>query len=168
MTSTCTPERAKEILQAGDGAQAIDVREFPEYAAGHAAGTKLLPLSELPGRIAEVAKERPVVVFCKAGVRAARAATLLSDAGCRNVNVVEGGTDAWIARGLPVERLERAPWSLERQVRFAAGLLVVIGLMLPGRSWLAGIIGVGLMFAAVTNTCAMGMLIAKAPWNRRT
>ena len=84
---------------------------------------------------------------------------------------LDGGMMAWEAAGLSVERDERAPWSIERQVRFAAGALVLLGVLLsvavaPAFVWLAGFVGAGLAFAAVTDTCAMGLLLARLPWNR--
>ena len=71
---------------------------------------------------------------------------------------------------LPFERDENAPWALERQVRFAAGLLVLTGVLSsvfvhPYFVWLSAFVGAGLVFAAVTDTCAMGLLLAKMPWN---
>ncbi|CCG02570.1 YgaP family membrane protein [Blastococcus saxobsidens] len=65
----------------------------------------------------------------------------------------------------------RQVWDLERQVRFAAGSLVLTGilgsLVAPRAKWLSGLVGGGLVFAAATNTCAMGMALARMPWNRR-
>jgi hypothetical protein len=62
------------------------------------------------------------------------------------------------------------PWSLDRQVRFAAGLLVLVGLALalrwPAAIALSWFVGGGLVFAALTDWCGMGLLLAKAPWNR--
>lgn len=85
--------------------------------------------------------------------------------------MVEGGTLAWEAAGFPVERGESRVISLERQVRIGAGALVVSGVLLarfvhPAFLWLSGFVGAGLVFAGVTDTCGMGMLLAKAPWNQ--
>ena len=87
-----------------------------------------------------------------------------------DVASVEGGTSAWDADGLPVVR-GRKSMSLERQVRIAAGTLVLSGVVLgfaihPGFFGLSGFVGAGLIFAGITDTCAMGMMIAKMPWNR--
>ncbi|MBO0696981.1 MAG: DUF2892 domain-containing protein, partial [Zavarzinella sp.] len=91
-------------------------------------------------------------------------------AGCPDVMNVEGGTAAWAAAGLPVVRGRKAV-SLERQVRIAAGLLVVLGAVLgwlvhPAFVGLSAFVGAGLVFAGVTDTCGMGMLLARMPWNR--
>jgi rhodanese-related sulfurtransferase len=84
---------------------------------------------------------------------------------------VEGGTLGWAEAGLPVNRGETKVISLERQVRIAAGALVLGGVLLarfldPAFIWLSGFIGAGLVFAGITDWCGMGMLIAKAPWNQ--
>lgn len=167
MITTCSPAKAKEKLASAPEAQLIDVREYPEYVGGHATGAVLVPLSSFDKEMTRVAKDKPVVVLCQAGVRAAKAAAILDKAGYGDVTVVEGGTKAWQAAGLPMQKEARNVWSLERQVRLAAGALVLAGLFLPGNfPWLSAFVGAGLMFASITNTCAMGMLIAKMPWNR--
>ncbi len=78
---------------------------------------------------------------------------------------------AWQASGAPVNH-GRPRWDLERQVRLVAGSIVlasVLGsLVVPGLQWIAAVLGAGLAVAALTNTCAMGMLLAKLPYNRGT
>jgi hypothetical protein len=96
----------------------------------------------------------------------------LCGAGLENCVLVEGGIEAWDEAGLPVVRGERKVMGLERQVRIAAGALVVTGVLLgwlvhPGFLGLAGFVGAGLVFAGITDTCGMGMMIAKMPWNKR-
>jgi predicted branched-subunit amino acid permease len=86
------------------------------------------------------------------------------------VLVVEGGTDLWNEQKLPVEK-GTAVMSLERQVRITAGSLVFIGTLaglFANRAFLVlpAFVGAGLVFAGITDTCAMGMLLAKMPWNR--
>ncbi len=76
---------------------------------------------------------------------------------------------AWQAAGAPTN-LGRPRWDLERQVRLVAGSIVLASILasvlVPGLKWVAGLIGAGLTVAALTNTCAMGMLLAKLPYNR--
>ena len=83
---------------------------------------------------------------------------------------MEGGTSAWQSAGLPVVKGKQV-MSLERQVRIAAGALVVLGAVIghfvhPGGFALSAFVGAGLVFAGITDTCGMGMLIARMPWNR--
>lgn len=161
----------RETLTGGERCTLVDVREYPEYAAGRVPGSRLIPLGELERRAAELDRNKPIYVMCRSGRRSSEAQRKLREAGFVDVRNVTGGFTAWEAAGLPVEREERAPWSLERQVRFAAGLLVLAGVLLsvlvaPVFVWLAGFVGAGLVFAAVTDTCAMGLALAKLPWNR--
>ncbi|HVT91048.1 MAG TPA: rhodanese-like domain-containing protein [Tepidisphaeraceae bacterium] len=165
MISTCTPVQAKQMLAEGN-CLAIDVREYAEYASGHVPGAKLIPLGQFRDQINSIDPNLPLLLACKGGKRATQAAQLLEQKSNVNAFVIEGGTDAWIAAGLPVEREAKAPWALERQVRLAAGMLVLIGLFIPPWPWLSAFVGAGLVFAAVSNTCGMGLLLSKLPWNR--
>jgi rhodanese-related sulfurtransferase len=151
----------------------IDVRTPGEYAAVHATGARLVPLSGLDPKAIAAARqgqpETPIYLICKSGMRAGKAAEQLAAAGI-DAAVVEGGTDAWVAAGLPVVR-GQGVISLERQVRIAAGLLVLLGavLALEVHVWFLGLsafVGAGLVFAGATDTCGMGMMLARMPWNR--
>ena len=150
----------------------IDVREEMEFAGGRVAGASSLPLSELEKRHAELDHTKPIYVMCRTGRRSAEAQKRLFALGFTNVVNVSGGIEAWKKEELPVQRDDHAPWSIERQVRFTAGLLVLTGVLLslfvhPYFIALAGLIGFGLAFTAMIDWCGMGMLIAKMPWNRR-
>lgn len=132
-----------------------------------------VPLDQLnPARFMQENKvdaARPVYILCRSGRRATQAAESFMAAGHGNVHVVEGGIIACEAAGIPV-RKEKV-MSLERQVRITAGALVVIGVVLgalvsPWFYILSGFAGAGLVFAGITDTCAMGLLLANAPWNR--
>ena len=97
---------------------------------------------------------------------------MLQQAGLQNVINVEGGTQACTRTALPLVRGKKA-MSLERQVRIAAGSLVVVGVTLgwfvhPVFFGLSAFVGSGLVFAGITDTCGMGMLLARMPWNRCT
>ena len=111
--------------------------------------------------------------MCRTGRRSAEARRRLKALGFTNVINVVGGLEAWKNEDLPVERDEFAPWSIERQVRFTAGLLVLAGVLLsffvhPYFMLLSGLIGFGLALTAAIDWCAMGLVIAKMPWNRRS
>lgn len=152
-------------------AELIDVRTPLEFREVHADNACNVPLDRLDPK--EVMKERngeTLYVICKSGARGAKAQQKFLDAGYENVINVEGGTDAWIAAGLPVVRGKKA-MSLERQVRIAAGFIVLVGALLgifvhPYCAGISAFVGAGLMFAGITDTCAMGMLIARMPWNQ--
>ena len=159
-------------LSADPGAvRLLDVRTPGEYATAHIAGSYNVPVDVLGEHAAEIrALGRPVVLFCQSGQRAGRADALLRARGMRHVRVLDGGMRAWLDAGLPVNRgVQRM--SLERQVRIAAGTLAAAGgfLALLVSPWFAAIpafVGTGLVFAGVTDTCAMGLLLARLPYNR--
>ena len=149
----------------------VDVREYPEFAGGHLAGSRLLPLAQLETRAQELPKDREIVLICRTGRRSAEAAEKLGRLGFDKLGQLEGGVMSWQKAGLPLEREAHAPWAIERQVRLVAGLLIVLGLALsylwPWAILLSWFVPLGLIFAALTDSCAMGMMIAKLPWNRR-
>lgn len=149
----------------------IDVREYPEFAAAHLSSAMLIPLGELERGAGEIDRKLPTYVICQTGRRSAEAQSKLLSLGFAEVKNVAGGIAAWRRAGYPVERAERAPWSLERQVRLAAGSLVLLGALLgifvhSRFVWLSAFVGGGLVFAGVTDWCGMGLLLARLPWNR--
>lgn len=115
--------------------------------------------------------DEPLYMICQSGNRSSKAVEKFLDAGVAHVVNVDGGTAAWINAGLPVVRGKKGV-SLERQVRIAAGSITLIGsvaAILTGNVYFAGIpafIGAGLTFAGITDTCGMGMMLAKMPWNK--
>lgn len=171
-TKTISATEVARCIAAGAVIDLIDVRTPIEYAQVHAPTARLMPLDRLdPAQIqAQRAgrADQPLYLLCKAGKRATQAAERLAAAGVTGAVVVEGGTDAWIAAGLPVVR--RKVISLERQVRIAAGLLVLTGVALgflvhPAFFGLAAFMGAGLTFAGITDFCGMALLLARMPWN---
>jgi rhodanese-related sulfurtransferase len=169
---------AQEVFsrrQSGKAPQIIDVRTPAEYAEVHAEGARSVPLDQLDPTTLISSREgpngEPLFIICKTGGRAAKACEKFQAAGFENVVSVEGGTAAWEQAGLPVVRGTRKVISLERQVRIAAGLLVLLGILLgwlvhPAFLGLSAFVGAGLAFAGITDWCGMGMLLARMPWNR--
>lgn len=152
----------------------IDVRTPIEFREVHAEGAKNLPLDSLDAtRISESRNghaDQPLYVICRSGARGAKAVQKLIDAGVENAVNVEGGTLAWQQAGLPVTRGKKVI-SLERQVRIAAGFLTLLGAIAgffvnEYFIGLSAFVGAGLMFAGITDTCGMGMMLAKMPWNQ--
>jgi len=167
----CTPGEAQAALASGNECQLVDVREFSEYETERVAGATLVPLSQFEQHADQIDRARPVYVMCRSGKRAAQAAERLAQKGFRDLRVIDGGLQAWSAAGYAVESGARRVWSLERQVRFVAGLFVFAGVVLsllvhPWFVALSAFVGAGLVFAAVTDTCGMGMMLARMPWNR--
>jgi rhodanese-related sulfurtransferase len=150
----------------------IDVRSGSEYASGHIPGAMNIPLEQIEKRVADLSTDRPIALICQTGQRARVAATLLQPCGTEFL-VVEGGTKAWRDAGLPLVASVKARWSLERQVRLIAGLLVFSGSLLAALVspyWLIvpAFVGCGLSFAGATDICPMGLLLARLPWNHES
>ncbi len=165
--SSISPRELAARLNDPQPVKLIDVRTPIEFAEVHAVGARNMPLSELD---AAAVGDGPVYVICKSGSRAARACEQLCKAGCGEVFNVEGGTDAWVSAGLPVER-KNVGLPLIRQVHLAAGSLVLAGVLLgllvnPWFYILSGFVGAGLIFAGATGFCGMALLLAKMPWNQ--
>ena len=160
-----------QSLAAVSGAQLLDVRTPAEFEDTHIAGSSLSPLDQFdPDQVRRAFDvEAPVYLVCGSGKRASMAAEKLRAAGLECGVVLEGGVGAWESEGLPVER-GRMTISIERQVRILAGALVVVGTGLgflnPWFFALPAFIGSGLVFAGITDTCGMGLAMARMPWNR--
>lgn len=157
-------------LEERERGQLVDVRSPSEYATGHIPGTLNIPMEQVESRLRDLQSGSPAVLICQAGKRAQMVAGLLEPCGM-DVAVLEGGTQAWIDAGRPVVKSVATRWSLERQVRLGAGLLVLAGAVLAivaSTKWilLSGFVGLGLTFAGLTDLCPMAMLLTKMPWNR--
>lgn len=149
----------------------VDVREPVEYAEEHIAGAKLLPSSSFDPNQYQPKPNQKIVLYCKSSNRSGQVARKLLDLGFSNVSHLKGGLPTWKSAGYAVEKNKNAPISLFRQVQIVAGFFVFTGTLLgafvsPWFLLLSGFVGCGLMFAGITNTCALGMLLAKLPYNQ--
>jgi rhodanese-related sulfurtransferase len=167
-----TPAELASLLQDQPKTRLLDVRTPGEFEVEHLAGAYNVPLDTLGEHAAEIRSvvDEPIVLVCRSGQRARKAEEALAAAGMNNLHVLDGGMSAWLAAGRPVRR--GAPrMSLERQVRIAAGALAGAGglfalLVNPLFAAVPAAVGSGLVIAGVTDTCAMGILLARLPYNR--
>lgn len=169
---TIAPQQLRSQLMEGSPLQLLDVRTPVEFRELHAEPARNLPLDRLdPAEVARNTKpDEPLYVICRSGGRGRQACERLAAAGLANVVNIEGGTLAWEQAGLPVVRGAKVI-SLERQVRIAAGALVLLGAVLafavhPYFIGLSAFVGAGLIFAGMTDTCGMGLILARMPWNQ--
>lgn len=174
MAATISPQELSQLRQNGKPLDLIDVRTPVEYREVHVEFARNVPLDRLDPQAIQAERngnaQQPLYVICRSGSRGKQACEKLLAAGIANVVNVEGGTMACEAAGLPLVRGQKTI-SLERQVRIAAGTLVLIGSALgfwvhPYFIGLAAFVGAGLTFAGITDTCGMGMLLARMPWNQ--
>jgi len=167
---TASPRKLPEIFS--NGYTVIDVRTPKEFQAAHVSGAESVPLDSLNGEqfCGKYGDGLAVYILCQSSKRATTAAERLIKAGHKNVAVIEGGTSAAIDAQIEIE-YGKGAISLERQVRIAAGALAFTGTLLglfmhSGFFALPAFMGAGLVFAGVTDTCAMGMMLSKCPWNQ--
>jgi rhodanese-related sulfurtransferase len=171
MVATISPGSLADLRRRGEGVTLIDVRTPAEYDEVHVEGAHNIPLDRLDPRSIAAQHAGPLYFVCKSGGRSQKACEKMIAAGINDVVSVEGGTAACEAAGINVARSGRKVMSLERQVRICAGGLVVLGAVLghfvnPAWHGLSAFIGAGLVFAGVTDTCGMAMMLAKMPWNQ--
>ncbi|MGC4797329.1 rhodanese-like domain-containing protein [Micromonospora saelicesensis] len=161
----------RELIDSGHAPRLLDVRTPAEFETSHIPGSYNVPLDLLKEHREELRRhlDEDVVLICRSGARATQAEQTLAGVGLPNLKVLDGGILAWQAANAPIR--QGAPrWDLERQVRLVAGSIVLVSVLgsvfVPQLKWVAGLIGVGLTVAAVTNTCAMGMVLGRLPYNR--
>ena len=166
------PETLRSWFQEHQDLIVIDVRSAAEFENLHIRGSYTVPLPLLSEHTDELAARlgSRVVLVCQSGARAEQARQRLAGSGIDTAYVLTGGVPGFAATGGDVVKGTNR-WDLERQVRLAAGSLVVLGLaggkfVSPKIRTLAGVIGAGLTFSAATNTCAMGQAISAMPWNK--
>ncbi len=162
------------MAEASTGALLLDVRSPAEFRSGRVQGAVNLPLESVNATtvhaLLQGREQATVLLLCASGGRARTAAQRLASSGLKTL-VVQGGTNSCAQAGLPMDKDAGGMISVERQVRIAAGALVATGVILgtwvhPSFYGLSGFIGAGLVFAGVTDWCGMGLLLARAPWNK--
>ena len=173
---TIQPKELQQLREGGKVVDLIDVRTPAEFAGLHAEGATNHPLDQLnPNAIMGArngSADQPLYVICQMGGRSMKACEQFVANGHSNVVNVEGGTMLWEQQGLPVNKGEKQVMAIDRQVRIAAGSLVVLGVLLAVAlsPWiglgLAAFVGVGLVFSGATNTCGMATMLAMMPWNQ--
>lgn len=171
MPAHVSASELREWLARPDRPRLIDVRSAAEYRAAHIPSSYNVPLPLLREHREEFAEplDEQVVLVCRTDRRAGEAEQILAATGLSRLHVLTGGMSAWQQAGAPVTRGE-GRWDLERQVRLVAGGLVAAGLLAstvaPKAKWLSGAVGGGLVAAALTDSCVMGSLLARLPYNR--
>ncbi len=172
MPQILTPAQLSILSTTRSDTRILDVRTPGEFESSHIRGAYNVPLGSLGEHSAEISSgvTAPIVLVCQSGGRARTAEQTLRTAGMKNLHVLEGGMNAWVAAGLPIGGHTRR-LSLERQVRIVAGALAATGGLLgffvnPAFALLPAFIGSGLVFAGVTDKCGMALVLSRLPYNR--
>jgi rhodanese-related sulfurtransferase len=169
--ATLDTAQLRDLLASASPPRILDVRTAGEFEVVHIPGAYNVPLDFLREHRDEIRShlDDQVVLVCRSGQRATQAEQALNQAGLSNVHILDGGMNAWEAHGGAVNRGAQR-WDLERQVRLVAGSIVALSILVsiavPGLKWLAFAMGAGLAITALTNTCLMGMALARLPYNR--
>ena len=169
----------RELAQRSHGENSldvVDVRTAGEFATVHTPLAENVPLDRLDPHLVmqnrRGASGQPLYLICRSGGRSQKACEIFMEAGYENIVSVEGGMLAWEKADLPLVRSPGKTISLEGQVRIGAGALVLAGSVLawflnPAYIGLSIFVGAGLVYAGLTGSCAMGVLLSRMPWNRR-
>lgn len=161
------------LVKAGASIDIIDVRTPAEFREVHITMARNQPLDRLDPKAIQASRngsaDQPLYVVCRSGARGSQACEKFIAAGFPNVINVQGGTMACVSEGVPVDRGQKSI-PLNCQVQIVSGGLIVIGAVLsvfahPYWAALPAVMGAGLVFSGVTNSCLMGVCLAKMPWN---
>lgn len=171
MTDVIDVNALRQLQHEDPDLRILDVRTGGEFETVHIPGSYNVPLDTLGEHVRDLADvEHPVVLVCQSGGRATQAHGKLSAAGKETLHILEGGMASWQSAGGDVVRGTTDRWAMDRQVRLVAGAFAVAGIaastVIPGAKWIAGGVGAGLAFSAVSNTCAMAAVLSKLPYNR--
>ncbi len=178
MTTTAIPavdridtDQLRRLRDEDPDIRILDVRTGGEFETVHIPGSYNVPLDTLREHVRDLAAvEHPVVLVCQTGGRATQAHENLVAAGKETLHILDGGIAAWDAKGGDVVRGDNDRWAMDRQVRLAAGSIalaaVAASTVVPGAKWLAGGVGAGLTYSALSNTCAMAAVLGKLPYNQ--
>lgn len=168
---------AEAYLQMNERPTTIDLRTPAEVESEHIEQCIAIPVQELDTERFNTALAQAqhdggsVYLLCQSGRRADVALSKLCDSTECELVIIDGGLNALKAIGANTLKGKRKIPSLERQVRIAAGALTVIGVALgftihAGFFGLSAFVGAGLMFAGITDTCGMALMLAHMPWNK--
>ncbi len=168
--SNISVQQLKEWID-NDEVQLVDVREKIENDAFHIQDSAHLPLGSIT-RDQLPKTNKKIVIYCLKGLRGQKACEKVAstDAELEIYNLI-GGIDAWRSAGLPVKESEKKHFPLDRQVQITIGSFVLLGalgsvLVNPALVWVAAFFGAGLLFAGLSGTCGLAVLIARMPWNK--
>lgn len=175
MSNSISATELVKLIASGKSIDLIDVRTPVEYREMHVAIARNYPLDRLDPKAIQSARNgsanEPLYVVCRSGSRSLQACEKFLAAGVTNIVNVEGGTNACVAAGASVVRGKKAI-PLNCQVQIITGLAILAGtaaaILSENLYWLAAplAMGAGLLYSGLTNTCAMGTVLARMPWNQ--
>ena len=159
------PHAAADLLRTG--AQLIDIRSPDEHARERIGAAQSIPLDALTA----IPGDAPLIFHCRSGQRTKLNAERLAAVNAGPTYLLDGGIDGWKAAGLPTLSNARQPLEMMRQVQIGGGTLILLAVILgwlvsPIFLLLGAAVGVGMLHAGITGSCAMTRLLEPMPWNR--
>ncbi len=169
-TDVIDASQLRQLIREDPMIRILDVRTGGEFDSVHIPGSYNVPLATLSEHARDLAVlDHPVVLVCRSGARADQAHGKLVGAGKERLHLLDGGLDSWLASGGDVVRGSSETWAMDRQVRLVAGSISLLGILasvfVPKAKWVAGLVGTGLTFSAISKTCALGNVLARLPYN---
>lgn len=173
MVTCISAAQLRQLIDSGKRLDVIDVRTPAEFESEHVTVARNLPLNRLDPAAVQAARSdracEALYVVCRSGARGKQACERFMAAGYTNVINVEGGTAACEMAGIAVIKGKKS-MPINCQVQVIVGTLVVVSSALsiwyPMWAWLAAVMGAGLLFSGLTDSCVMGMMLARMPWNQ--
>ena len=173
MVSCISATQFRQLIDSGKRLDVIDVRTPAEFESVHVTVARNLPLDRLDPATVQAARSdragEPLYVVCRSGARGKQACERFIATGYSNVINVEGGTTACEMAGIAVVKGKKS-MPINCQVQVIVGTLVIVGSVLslwnPLWIWLAAVMGAGLLFSGLTDSCVMGLMLARMPWNQ--
>lgn len=161
---------AQQWLSNGE-AVFIDVREPAEFANKHIEGAKLIPLGKISAKDLPSTNKK-IIIYCQKGLRGNSAcAKVTKQSNEVTVYNLEGGIQSWVDAGFHTIKGESKVLPIDRQVQLTIGLLALTGsiaghFISPAFLLIPAFLGAGLIFAGLSGTCGLAVLLAKLPWNQ--
>jgi len=172
LSTLISAEELESKLSDSENYLLVDVRTPAEFETSHIPGSINVPLGLIEKHAEDLSAslEGNIIIICRSGARAQRAQQQLESVGVGQLQVLDGGIEVWKKGPERPVKTGATRWDLERQVRLVAGGIVGVSILasnkIPAAKWVAGGIGAGLTYAAVSNTCMMGNALMKLPYNR--
>lgn len=164
-----SPAKLHDWMEQGE-VLLIDVREPLEHARESIPGSERISMDALTASNRIQSTEKTLVVHCNTGNRSSEACNLLTRNHDETIYNLDGGLQAWKDAGYETDFNEKAPIGIQRQVQIAAGSGVLLGIagsyFTPWMLGLSAFIGAGLVYAGVSGTCGMAIVLSKMPWNQ--
>ena len=170
-TDVITTAQMQKLIADDPDVRILDVRTGGEFETIHIPGSYNVPLDTLGEHARDLADvSHPVVLVCQSGGRASQAHVTLTGEGKEALHILEGGMASWVENDGDVVNGDIQRWAMDRQVRLTAGSMALAGVLastfVPQAKWLAAFVASGLVYSAISNSCAMAAMLAKLPYNK--